>query len=291
MKIFIICLFMSALSSAWVYGDSGHQQQYLLSPTKAVKINAFGKVEIQGGQQNQLTLIAAQDISPYIEITAEQGHLSITDTRLDSFWFQAQQLWWRLLDRNLDQQPITYQLTLATPENITLNGHLATKIQRLNTPNLSIYANGLGEILLENLHHSQLTLALNGKFSTRVDNLSTDTLEVSFNGTGDLKTNNLFTDQLHASINGSIDSHLAGQTTDLHLQMDGSSKCQGQGFSTDRAYVLLSDNSQLTLKVNQQLHSTSEDESRVFYYGNPETQVKGNAITHLVGGYQAKIYY
>ncbi|MDN3640559.1 DUF2807 domain-containing protein [Simiduia curdlanivorans] len=282
---------MSALFSAWVYGDGRYQQNYQLSPAQDIVINAFGKVVIQNGKQNQLTLIAEQDVSPFIELTLDQEQLIITDTRVNSFWFQAQQLWWRLMDKRLDVQPVTYQLTLSAPEKITLNGHLTTQVKQLSTTSLTVNANGLGQLLLEDLQLGQLAIALNGKFDTRVNNVNAETLDLSFNGTGSVKTHNLLTDELRASINGSIDSHLAGRTDELHLQMKGSGKCQGHGFATERAFILLSGTSQLTLKVNQQLTATSEDDSQLFYYGNPETRVEGNASTHLVGGYQAKIYY
>ena len=291
MKLIALGFFMPLLLTLWAYAESPDQKTYELSPAKDIIINAFGRVEVQQGNRNQLTLFANGNLRRHVQLTVEHERLVITDNRVDSFWYQTKAIWLRFFDEEKGDETITYRLILTEPVSISLNGHLNASINHISNTKLLIAFNGLGQLLLENLHQQDLAIEANGKIDTQIKQVISSTLNLTLNGAGSIKANNLLTDKLHATLNGSIDGQLSGKTGELRLTMLGNASCQGHGFSADRAYIAMSGDSELTLKVNNKLRSELEDNSRLFYYGNPATKVKGNAINQLSSGYQAKIYY
>lgn len=119
-----------------------------------IEFNGVGRLRIQQGDSESLTVEAQENVLSHIDTEVEGSTLHISmdkDISID-------------LDRG-----ITYTLVVKDLQALNLNGLGDVDVESLDTDRLTVELNGAGRMVVDNLQASSLEMSLNGLGSVEID--------------------------------------------------------------------------------------------------------------------------
>ena len=288
-----MALFSGGLYSAVANASGEHCQTYALADINSIDVEAFAAIDIRQGDVNELTVSASDSFIEHLQIQIVDSKAVIRDRRPQGYWLQQRQFLNHLTNPQKSPSNIHFLLTLKNPESIVLSGYLATKVHRIDSPNMAITFTGSGSLNLHHLQHKHLQVVANGHIKTMLRKVDADRADLTVNGNGKVAVEHVDFEQLTFLMNGMHHCQLEGKARNVLINMKGNGTCSGQDFIARQALIGLQGNSELILEVDKYLQATTLDTSRVRYYGKPKVNTTGEAadVTRLASGTPTRMYF
>ncbi len=295
MKYLIALVLTISLVSVWAIADKPFVDAYAFDSLEHIKIDAYGELDVKPGKENTLKIIASEDIKEHLSISQQDGRLTIVDDRPSSLWHKTAQYWKRLTGKVSADDYVRYELTLATPKSVEINGFFNAKVHNIASDDLSLSFNGVGKLSVAQMNQKTLEVNANGLIDTHFSKIEAQSAAMKINGRGEFQLEKINIARLSLSLNGLLNCRLDGNSKNLDFRMQGDGNCAGANFIAQQADLGLHGNSLLVLEVSKKLKAQTLNGSEIRYYGNPSLELSSAEdhvnITQLAEALPTKMYF
>lgn len=201
-----------------------------------IKISAPGKVIVNKGSQNQLTIKYDQNLMPYLKTYIQDGTLYITQ-----------------------RSKITLNPKASPMFTITMNKGLT-----------ALKSAGANKVIINNINPEQFSLNISGFGVAYIQNGTTKLLKLGVSGLGKIVAHKIAADNVNLNISGAGKSQLSGKTDNLKINISGSGKIAAKQLITQNADVDISGLGKAVINVTNRLNANIAGTGSIDYYGNPK---------------------
>jgi hypothetical protein len=245
---FLPSLACSTIIPGSVQGSGNLETQtFDVSNFDRVRLDGFGDVYVEQGDQESLSVQTDDNLFPYLDIRVSGNELQLSvkpNTNLDP------------------SKSITYNLTVKDLSRITLNGSGKFFVSPLQSDSMDIAVNGSGDINIDDLTTGELSMNLNGSGNIVIDKLSASSIDASINGSGDIK--------------------LAGEAPTQQISFNGSGNYLAGDLQSESADIRIPGSADVTIWVTDTLKAHIDGSGTVRYYGKPSVDQTGNGSGKIV---------
>lgn len=222
-----------------------------VSDFSAVALAAWGRLHVEVGDTEGLTIVADRNLLDYIETHVVGGELEIRHRR-------------RTLLR--PSRTIDYYLKVTDLEAVRLSGTGTVDVPEIGGSRFAVYISGAGSIEIEELDVERLVVEITGAGNVDVGALAADRLDVRMSGAGDLAV-------------------LEGVVRDQEIGISGGGNYQARGLQSERTEVRLSGLGNATVSVSERLEVQISGAGSVRYVGDPtvEKSISGVGNVQRIG--------
>ena len=195
-----------------------------------IDMTTFGKVILTQGDAESLTITGSDNIVPLIQTKVNNGTLTIQTAK-------------NVNVLNMDKENVlTFEITVVDLSGLTVSG--------------------VGNIQMDALSTTDLSLDLSGAGNVTLDQLAADLLEATVSGVGNLE--------------------IAGKANECQVEIPGAGSVKAGDLECTNATVNISGVGSATVWVTGQLSGSISGAGSVSYYGNPQTDTESAGV----GGYK-----
>lgn len=212
-----------------------------------VSLDASGKVYIEQGSVESLTIEADDNILPLLDtrVTGNRLVLSVKE-------FQ-----------NIDpSQPIIYRLTVKNLNEIAIRGSGDFFVEPVESNDMKVAILGSGNIDIKSLAAKSITFDLRGSGDIAIDELEVKTIDASIPGSGTI------------TLDGSAESQ--------SIAINGSGDYLAGDLETARTEININGSGDLTVWVTDDLNVSVTGSGTVQYYGQPTVDQSGGGSGKLI---------
>lgn len=231
--ILIAALLLSGCNALWnLGGRSVTPSDVIITETRpvsdftAIDFTTLGRVTISQGESESLTVSGPDNIIPLVQTTVRNGTLSID------------------MENDITVTTLNREKTL----NFTI------ELKDLN----SLMVSGLGEIIMDSLTTSDLTLEMSGAGSIKLDDLTADSLDINVSGLGSVE--------------------VAGEATTASIDISGAGSVNAPDLKIQTASVSVPGLGSATVWVTDELTGDISGAGSVNYYGNPQVKTNSSGL-------------
>jgi hypothetical protein len=204
----------------------------------SVALSGWGKLHIELGDTEALTIEADQNLLEYIEAEVTDGHLEIRHRR-------------RVVLR--PSTPINYYLTVTALESVRVTGAGEVEVPALSGERFSVFISGAGKIDMADMTVDRLRVDITGAGDVSVGSLTGDRLDVEISGAGDF------------SVEG-------GEIREQDIGISGGGNHQARELQSAEASIRLSGLGNATVRVSERLEVSISGAGSVRYIGDPTVE-------------------
>jgi hypothetical protein len=214
----------------------------------SVQLAGWGRLHIEVGESESLTIEADRNLLEYIETTVTDGQLDISHRR-------------RVLLR--PSTSINYYLTVVELEGISVSGAGDVNAPAVSGDRMSVRISGAGSVEIDGLEVTEVDIDITGAGNVDVGVLNAERLDVDISGAGDL-------------------SVLAGEVLVQEIGITGGGNHQARGLQCAEAAVRLSGFGGATLRVSERLQVSISGAGSVRYIGSPSVVKNVTGVGNVV---------
>jgi hypothetical protein len=219
-----------------------------VSGFSSVELAGWGRLHIETGESEGLTIETDQNLLEYIETEVADGRLVIRHRR-------------RVVLR--PSTTIDYYLTVIDLEGISVSG--------------------AGDVNVPEISGERFDVRISGAGSVEVDGLSVQVADVDITGAGNVDLGALNADRLDVDISGAGDlSVLTGEVRVQEIGITGGGNHQARGLQCAEAEVRLSGLGNATLRVSERLQVSISGAGSVRYIGSPSVVKNVSGVGNVV---------
>lgn len=223
----ISCNFLTNLGvNAITPSDVNISENRDVSGFDAIEFSTFGKMNIMQGGVESLNISGPDNLVPEIRTTVRNGTLIIET------------------DENLTIRPINNEIEL------------------------------IFTLVVDDL----TSLAISGLGDVQIEPLTTSSMTIDMSGAGMLVQNQITTDRLNIDISGLGDIEVSGQAAQAEIEISGAGSVDAPDLRIQTAEINVSGLGGATLWVTEQLTGDISGAGSVSYYGNPQTGTSSSGL-------------
>lgn len=225
-------------------------QSFGVSGFDQVELDTIGKVHIEQGDSESLTIETDDNILSLLEVQVEDGKLIL----------RAQD------GVNLAMGTvITFRVTVRELSAVTANSSGDFFVEPIAGKSLAVHVNASGDVNLEGVQVEKFLITSAGSGDVTVDSLEADDV------------------QLKLSADGS--ATLSGETPSLNAEVNGSGSLHAEALQASDAGVALRASGNATVWAVDSLDITLSGSGDLSYYGNPKlrTNLSGSGDITTLG--------
>ncbi len=194
-----------------LYGQSGHAglvtEERAVSEFNAVKLRGTGTVYLSQGNEETLTIEAAEDILPYIDSRVSNRTLILGKKRNFRGWGRT--------------GPINYYLKMKDIVGLNISGSGNIISEKVKSDELRLHISGSGDIEVDKIVANEISVYISGSGECQLSGKS-DYQDIHISGSGDYKASKLKSDQVDVSVSGSGDVTVwVDDKLDVHISGSG----------------------------------------------------------------------
>lgn len=231
------------------------QQTFEIPGATEIRLEGWGDVHIELGEQETMTIETEADLLPKLKTTVREGRLELGYKNPLEHLFQFR------------HPPVRYTLVVRRLESVRILGSgTVTCPQAGGSDALRLGISGSGKMRFGELHAGQV--------------------EVSIPGSGEVQVERLTAGRLNLSIPGSGRFTAAGSVPHVEAGISGSGQVHGERLEIENAGVRISGSGRVDLTVSRELDVKISGSGQMNYRGAPavHSHISGSGRVHSVAG-------
>lgn len=226
------------------------QQTFDISGASEIILEGWGDVQLEQGEQDQMTIETDVDLLPKLKTTVRGNRLELGLKNPIDWLF------------HFSHPEIRYRITVQKIDRVQILGS--------------------GSVHCPQIQSGDLGLGITGSGKISVGDIQSTNLEIKISGSGDIKVEDLSAGHMKVSIPGSGSTQVSGNSPQVEAHISGSGRFDAEKLQSETAAVKISGSGQVSLDVSRNLEVYISGSGRMRYLGTPSVH------THISGSGSVK---